>query len=273
MPAKTADPLLSVEGLCVEARSDARTFPILQDVSFDLHAGETLSIVGESGSGKSMTLRAVLGLLPPGIHLTSGRVDLDGNQLVGASERQLRSVRGGQIGMIFQDPMTALNPVMTIGEQIDETLKQHSRELDRAGRRKRIVELLDQVRLPNAASRLRQYPHEFSGGMRQRTMIAMAMANRPRVLLADEPTTALDVTVQAQILDLLKELQQETGAAIALITHDLGVVAEVADRAVVLYAGRIVESGPAQELFEAPVHPYLRGLLDSRPAKAVSSGA
>ncbi len=258
-------PVLSVRDLTCEFSTAGGTVRAVNGVSFDLAPGETLGVVGESGSGKSITMLAILGLLAANGRITGGSVTLDGVELVGASEKRLQSVRGREISMIFQDPMTALNPVMTIAAQIDESLKRHSRGLDRRGRQSRIIELLDQVRIPNAVRRARQYPHEFSGGMRQRAMIAMAMANRPRILLADEPTTALDVTVQAQILDLLHDVQVETGTALVMITHDLGVIAEVADRALVMYAGRVVETGTAAELFAEPRHPYTRGLLASRP--------
>ncbi|MFC7622849.1 ABC transporter ATP-binding protein [Microlunatus sp. GCM10028923] len=269
----TGQPVLRVEDLTTEFDTAGGTVRAVNGVGFAVAAGETLGVVGESGSGKSITLLSLLGLLPANGRVVSGSVRFGDLELIKASERRLQQVRGGGIGMIFQDPMTALNPVMTIAQQIDESLRRHSRGLGRRGRRARVVELLDQVGIPRAARRADQFPHEFSGGMRQRAMIAMAMANRPAVLLADEPTTALDVTVQAQILDLLQELQRETGTALVLITHDLGVIAEVADRAVVMYAGRVVEEGTVTQLFHDPRHPYSRGLLRSRPTLAAVAGA
>ncbi|MFW6598228.1 ABC transporter ATP-binding protein [Propionibacteriaceae bacterium Y2011] len=265
MSTSPSGPVLTVTGLTTEFETSDGIVQAVNDVSFAVHAGETLGVVGESGSGKSITMMSILGLLPPNGRIVAGSVEYGGRDLVTAPERHLQSIRGRDISIIFQDPMTALNPVMTIAQQIDESLRRHSRELDRKGRRARIIELLDQVRIPGSSRRADQYPHELSGGMRQRAMIAMAMANRPAVLLADEPTTALDVTVQAQILDLLHDLQSETGTALVLITHDLGVIAEVSDRAVVMYAGRVVESASVDELFTEPRHPYTRGLLDSRP--------
>jgi len=260
--------VLRVVDLVTEFATSGGTVKAVNGVSFEVGPGETLGVVGESGSGKSITMMSVLGLLASNGRVVSGEAWFGGRNLVGATERELQRVRGKGIGLIFQDPMTALNPVMTIAQQIDESLKRHNRGMDRRTRRARILELLDQVRIPRARQRADQYPHEFSGGMRQRAMIAMAMANNPRLLLADEPTTALDVTVQAQILDLLLQLQDDTGASLVLITHDLGVIAEVADRAIVMYAGRVVEQGTVADLFHRPSHPYTVGLLDSRPSLA-----
>lgn len=252
--------LLEVEGLTVAFGG----MPVVEDLSFTLDAGEVLGIVGESGSGKSMTALALMRLIPPPGRLAHGRVVFDGTDVATLSERAMQDLRGRAISMIFQEPMTSLNPVFTIGEQIMETLRVHER-IDRAAARRRTVELLELVEMPAAARRLDDYPHQLSGGMRQRVMIAIALACRPKVLVADEPTTALDVTIQAQILDLLRGLRRELGMAVILITHDLGVVAEFADRVMVMYAGRVVERAPAELLFERPLHPYTEGLLASIP--------
>src|SRR5215471_7204248 len=234
-------------------------------VSFQVMPGETLAIVGESGCGKSVTALSVLRLVPsPPGRIVSGAIRLDGRDLLALSEAEMRDVRGNDISMIFQEPMTSLNPVLTIGRQIAETLTLHQ-GLDRRAATRRAVEMLRLVHIPEPGRRIQQYPHELSGGMRQRVMIAMALACNPKLLIADEPTTALDVTIQAQILDLMRELKRRTGAAIVLITHDLGVVAEMAERVVVMYAGRKVEEAPVIELFARPRHPYTRGLLDSIP--------
>ena len=234
-------------------------------VSFTLAAGKTLGIVGESGCGKSLTALSVLRLLPrPYGRIGAGRVLLEGRDLVQVSDPEIREVRGRAVSMIFQEPMTSLNPVLNIGRQIAETVMVHE-GLPWQACTDRALEMLRQVRIPEPERRLHEYPHQLSGGMRQRVMIAMALACRPRVLLADEPTTALDVTIQAQILDLIRDLQRETGTAVLLITHDLGVVAEMADRVLVMYAGSKVEEGTAAEIFDAPTHPYTRGLLDSIP--------
>src|SRR5215210_3635104 len=234
-------------------------------VSFSVYPGETLAIVGESGCGKSVTSLSVLRLIasPPG-RIVSGQVVLEGRDLMTLSENEMRAIRGNAISMIFQEPMTSLNPVLTIGRQIGESLKVH-RGLSGREATRRAVDMLKLVNMPEAERRITQYPHELSGGMRQRVMIAMALACGPRLLIADEPTTALDVTIQAQILDLMKQLKEKTGAAIVLITHDLGVVAEMAQRVVVMYAGRKVEEAPAAALFERPRHPYTLGLLNSIP--------
>jgi len=234
-------------------------------VDFEVAAGETLAIVGESGCGKSMTALSLMRLIPdPPGRIVSGSIRLAGRDLLKISEEEMRSVRGNEISMIFQEPMTSLNPVMTIGKQISESLILH-RDMDRKAAMKRAVEMLDLVRIPEPAQRAKEYPHQLSGGMRQRAMIAMALACNPKVLIADEPTTALDVTIQAQILELIVELQREFSAAVILITHDLGVVAETAHRVIVMYAGRKVEEAVVGELFGRPLHPYTVGLMNSIP--------
>ena len=237
----------------------------VDNVDFQVAAGETLAIVGESGCGKSMTALSLMRLIPdPPGRIVSGTVKLGGRELLTLSEEEMRRVRGNEISMIFQEPMTSLNPVMTIGKQISEALILH-RDMDRKAALKRAVEMLDLVRIPEPAQRAKEYPHQLSGGMRQRAMIAMALACNPKVLIADEPTTALDVTIQAQILELIVELQREFSAAVILITHDLGVVAETARRVIVMYAGRKVEEADVGELFARPLHPYTVGLLASIP--------
>jgi peptide/nickel transport system ATP-binding protein len=234
-------------------------------VDFEVAAGETLAIVGESGCGKSMTALSLMRLIPdPPGRIVSGSIKLAGRDLLKISEEEMRDVRGNEISMIFQEPMTSLNPVMTIGKQISEALILH-RDMDRKQAMKRAIEMLDLVRIPEPAQRAKEYPHQLSGGMRQRAMIAMALACNPKVLIADEPTTALDVTIQAQILELIVELQREFSAAVILITHDLGVVAETAHRVIVMYAGRKVEEATVGELFATPLHPYTVGLMNSIP--------
>ena len=234
-------------------------------VDFEVAAGETLAIVGESGCGKSMTALSLMRLIPaPPGRIVSGSIKLAGRDLLKSSEEEMRDVRGNEISMIFQEPMTSLNPVMTIGKQISEALILH-RDMDRKAAMKRAIEMLDLVRIPEPAQRAKEYPHQLSGGMRQRAMIAMALACNPKVLIADEPTTALDVTIQAQILELIVELQREFSAAVLLITHDLGVVAETAHRVIVMYAGRKVEEATVGELFARPLHPYTVGLMNSIP--------
>ncbi len=258
-------PLLEVRDLRVEFDTHGGVVQAVRGVSFEAHRGRTLALVGESGCGKSVTVQAVMGLIPrPPGRITAGSVRLDGTELVGASEAVLGRVRGKRIGMIFQDPMTSLNPTMTVGRQITETLRRHEGLSDTQARA-RAVELLGQVRIPEARTRADQYPFQLSGGMRQRVMIALAIACNPELLIADEPTTALDVTIQAQVLTLLKDLQRERQLSIVLITHDLGVVARMADDVAVLYAGQVVESGPAERLFEAPAHPYTLGLRAALP--------
>ncbi|SDD02821.1 ABC transporter ATP-binding protein [Actinokineospora iranica] len=260
-----AAPLLEVDDLYVEFRTRDGVAKVLNGVSYRVEAGETLAVLGESGSGKSVTAQTVMGILdmPPG-HITGGAIRFHGENLLAATDRRRREVRGSGIAMIFQDALSALNPVFTVGFQIEEQLRIR-RGMSRKDARKRAVELLDLVKIPNAKGRVRQYPHEFSGGMRQRAMIAMSLALDPEMLIADEPTTALDVTVQAQIMDLLKEIQVERNMGLILITHDLGVVAEVADRIAVMYAGRIVEQSDARSLYRKPGHPYTLALLDSLP--------
>ncbi|MCF6470853.1 ABC transporter ATP-binding protein [Nonomuraea sp. MG754425] len=267
------DPLLEIADLVVEFATDGGLVRAVDGAGYTVAPGETLGVVGESGSGKSVTAMAALGLIRPPGRITSGRIVFDGADLRTASPRELRRLRGGRIAMIFQDPMTSFNPVLSIGAQVAEALRLHRPGLSRAGARERAAELLTLVGVPDARRRLRQYPHEFSGGMRQRALIAMAIANDPDLLIADEPTTALDVTVQAQVLDLIRLTRRETGAATVLITHDLGVVAELADRVVVMYAGRVVEHGPVAEIFGAPRHPYTRGLLASLPRLDDDAGA
>jgi len=258
-------PLLRVENLKTHFHTRDGIVRAVDGVSFDVMPGETLAIVGESGCGKSVTSMSILRLLPmPPARIAGGCIEFDGRNLLELSEPEMRKVRGNAISMIFQEPMTSLNPVLTVGRQIAEALVLH-RGMSRKDAMARAVEMLRKVHIPEAERRVTQYPHELSGGMRQRVMIAMALACGPRLLIADEPTTALDVTIQAQILELMRELHRETGAAIILITHDLGVVAEMAQRVVVMYAGRKVEEAPIEELFTSPRHPYTRGLLGSMP--------
>src|SRR5215207_10923399 len=238
--------------------------PAVRDISFEIGENETLAVVGESGSGKSITALSIMRLLSKRVARVSGEILFNGQDLLKLTDREMRAVRGNDIAMIFQEPMTSLNPVLTAGHQIVETLRCH-RDLDYAAAKAEAIALLDQVRIPEARSRFDYYPHQMSGGMRQRVMIALALACRPKLLIADEPTTALDVTVQAQILDLIKKLQRETGMAILLITHDLGVVAENADVVNVMYASRVVESATVEDLFDRPQHPYTEGLFKSVP--------
>ncbi|MDQ2968125.1 MAG: ABC transporter ATP-binding protein [Actinomycetota bacterium] len=256
--------LLSLEDLRVEFSTRRGTVHAVNGISFEIGRGETLGIVGESGCGKSVTSLAVLGLLARNGRVVSGRAMFGGKDLLQQSDRELRKIRGREIAMIFQDPMTSLNPVLTIGRQIREVLETHF-DMDRKAADKRAAELLDRVGIPSAHQRLRDYPHQFSGGMRQRAMIAMALACEPKLMIADEPTTALDVTIQAQILDLLRELVAEENAALILITHDLGVVAGMCERVNVMYAGMFMETGSAEQLFGSPRHPYTLGLLQSVP--------
>ncbi|MCC7273035.1 MAG: ABC transporter ATP-binding protein [Alphaproteobacteria bacterium] len=257
--------LLSVRDLTVQFLSEAGAVTAVDRVGFDVAAGEVLGIVGESGSGKSVTALSLLRLLPsPPARIAAGRAIFEGEDLLAMPAGGLRRVRGDRIAMIFQDPMTSLNPLLTIGGHVMEPLRLH-RGLDGEAARRRAVELLDRVRIPSAARRLGDYPHQISGGMRQRVMIAAALACEPRLLIADEPTTALDVTIQAQILAILDELRRENGMAMILITHDLGVIAESADRVAVMYAGRIVEEAPVGQLFARPRHPYTEGLMRSIP--------
>jgi peptide/nickel transport system ATP-binding protein len=257
------DVVLEVDGLTVGFPTDDGLVQAVRGVSYQLRRGEVLGIVGESGSGKSVTSMAVMGLLP-GSARVSGSVRFGGQELLGATDAELTKIRGRRIAMIFQDPMTSLNPVYTVGYQIAEAVRAHH-DVSKAAALKRAAELLEIVRIPNAIARLSSYPHELSGGMRQRVVIAIAMANDPDVIIADEPTTALDVTVQAQILDALDTAREETGAAMVLITHDLGVIAGRADRVLVMYAGKLVESGSAEDVFYTPRMPYTLGLLGSLP--------
>ena len=258
-----SESILQIRDLTVTFATPLGPLVAVRGVDLDVGAGELVAVVGESGSGKSVSFLAAMGLLPS-TATVQGSVMLDGVQLVGASARQMRSVRGRLLSMIFQDPLSALNPVHRIGAQISEMLRAHQKMSERAARA-RAVELLEVVGIPQPGDRAMQYPHEFSGGMRQRVVIAMAIANSPKVLIADEPTTALDVTVQAQILEVIQKVQKQFGTAVVLITHDLGVVARVCDRVNVMYAGRFVERAAVSDLFDAPTHPYTRGLLASLP--------
>ena len=260
------DPVLEVSNLTVDFHTPEGVVHAVDDVSWKLYPGETLGIVGESGSGKSVSVMSLLRLIPsPPGRIVSGQVRFNGEDLLKVSKRRLRQLRGKDIAMVFQDPMTSLNPVFTVGWQISEALRVHNSALDSEEAKKRAVALLDAVGVPQPDIRFGQYPYEFSGGMRQRAMIAMAIANGPRVLIADEPTTALDVTIQAQVLDVLKAAQRETGAATILITHDLGLIAEMADRVIVMYGGRIVEVADVRTIFHHPRHPYTFGLMASLP--------
>ncbi|MEV3884924.1 ABC transporter ATP-binding protein [Actinospica acidiphila] len=257
--------LLEVRDLHVEFRTRDGVAKAVNGVTYGVDEGETLAVLGESGSGKSVTAQAVMGILdtPPG-RITGGEVVFQGRDLLKLKEEERRRIRGAEMAMIFQDALSALNPVLTVGDQLAEMFTVH-RGMSRKDARAKAVELMDRVRIPAARERVRQYPHQFSGGMRQRIMIAMAIALEPALIIADEPTTALDVTVQAQVMELLAELQREYRMGLILITHDLGVVADVADRIAVMYAGRIVESARVHEIYKAPAHPYTRGLLDSIP--------
>jgi oligopeptide/dipeptide ABC transporter ATP-binding protein len=258
------DLLLSVERLTTGFDLSGGFVPAVIDVSFGLRQGETLCLVGESGSGKSITALSIMRLVQPPGRIAAGRILFRGRDLLAAPEREMQSVRGAEIGLIFQEPMTALNPVFTIGTQIEETLRVHGRASRRDAREK-AIELLAAVSVPEPERRVRDYPHQLSGGLRQRALIAIALACDPALLIADEPTTALDVTIQAQVLDLLRDLQKRLGLALLLITHDLGVVAQMADRVGVMYAGRIVEEAPVDALFADPKHPYTQGLMASMP--------
>ena len=258
------EPLLSVENLQTHFRTPDGVNRAVDGVSFHVNAGETVAIVGESGCGKSVTSMSILRLIPEPPGKIAGAIKFEGRDLLKLSDKEMRKIRGNSISMIFQEPMTSLNPVLTVGRQIGETLRLHQ-GMSAADAEKKAIEMLELVGIPEPARRVREYPHQLSGGMRQRVMIAIALACNPKLLIADEPTTALDVTIQAQILDLMRDLKRRVGAAIVLITHDLGVVAEVAERVVVMYAGRKVEEAPVRELFASPRHPYTRGLLGSVP--------
>lgn len=258
--------ILTIEELCCGFHTEGGYQRVVDRMSFHVAAGETLGLVGESGCGKTVSALAVMGLLPrPAGVVESGRILLGEQDLTAAGDEVMRATRGRRIGMIFQEPMTALNPVHTVGKQVIETLRLYEPRADKAALAKRAVELLEQVGIPAPAQRMNDYPHQLSGGMRQRVMIAIALAGQPDVLIADEPTTALDVTVQAQILELLRSLQHERGMALIFITHDLGVVAELCDRVLVMYAGRIAERARVEHLFAAPRHPYTQGLIKSVP--------
>ncbi len=266
----SAEPILAVENLSIRFRG--HPVDLIDDVSFSIPAGKTLCLVGESGCGKSVTSLAVMGLLPKrSASVTAGSVRFRGTDLLAMPKSEIEDLRGNSMAMIFQEPMTSLNPVFTVGDQVAEVVRRHHQCSVREAR-DRALEMFRRVRMPAAEKRLTDYPHQLSGGMRQRVMIAMALANDPALLIADEPTTALDVTIQAQILDLMRELQDETGTALLMITHDLGVVAEIADEVSVMYAGRIVESGPVSQVFNAPQHPYTLGLMGSMPAIAGRQG-
>src|SRR6478609_827320 len=257
--------MIQIKNLHVQFSTYGGRVQAVRGVSFDLHKGETLAIVGESGCGKSVTSQSIMRLIPtPPGRITSGSILFKGQDLTKLSEKKMRDIRGADISMIFQDPMTALNPTLRVGEQIAENIMQHE-NISKEKAKEKAFEMLELVGIPNPKERLKQYPHEFSGGMRQRIVIAMALVCNPEVLIADEPTTALDVTIQAQILELFKDIQQKTDVSIVLITHDLGVVAQVADRVAVMYAGKIVEIGTRRDIFYTPQHPYTKGLLRSVP--------
>lgn len=262
---RSSEPLLQVQDLQVTFKTDLADVRAVRGVSFDVYPGETVGIVGESGSGKSVTNLALMGLVPkPPGRIDGGQVWYDGQNLLELDDQAMQSVRGRKIAMIFQDPMTALNPLMTVGQQLTEMTRLHL-GLSKSAANDQAAEMLELVGISNAKKRLRDYPHQFSGGMRQRVMIAMALSCQPDLLIADEPTTALDVTIQAQILELLRDLQEKRGTSIIMITHDLGVVAEVCDRVLVMYAGQVVEKADVKELFASPQHPYTKGLLRSLP--------
>jgi oligopeptide/dipeptide ABC transporter ATP-binding protein len=260
------EPLLSIRELAVEFKTDDGIVHAVDGISYDVFPGETLGIVGESGSGKSVSTMALLGLIPtPPGRIASGTAMFKGKDLLKMKREELRRFRGDEVAMVFQDPMTSLNPVLKVGYQLGEAIKTHYPKEPDDKVRSRVVDLLRLVGVPNPDVRVNQYPHEFSGGMRQRAMIAMSIANSPSLLIADEPTTALDVTIQAQVLEVLKTVQEETSAATILITHDLGIVAEMCERVIVMYAGRIVEAGDVHTIFRSPRHPYTIGLMDSLP--------
>jgi oligopeptide/dipeptide ABC transporter ATP-binding protein len=267
------DPILRIRDLSIAFRGRSSDVHAVNGVDLDLFPGEVLGLVGESGSGKSVTARAIMRLvpMPPG-RLVSGSIILDGQELTSLPERAMEDLRGGKISMIFQDPMTFLNPLYTAGDQVAEAIRRHQ-HLNRHDARTEAIRLLRQVGIPSPESRYNAYPHQLSGGLRQRVMIAMALSSRPAVLIADEPTTALDVTIQAQILALLRELQQETGMSVLLISHDLGVIAEMCDRVAVMYGGQIVEEAPVLELFDSPQHPYTVGLMNAIPRPELPSVA
>jgi len=265
--------ILEVKDLAISFKTYGGEVQAIRGVNFHLNKGETLAIVGESGSGKSVTSQAIMRLIPmPPGYFKRGEILFDGQDIVKKTEKQMQTIRGKDISMIFQDPMTSLNPTMKVGKQITEVLFKHE-QISKEAAEKRAIELLELVGIPMPEKRIKQYPHEFSGGMRQRVVIAMALAADPKLLIADEPTTALDVTIQAQILELMKEIQQKVETSIIFITHDLGVVANVADRVAVMYAGQIVETGTVDEIFYNPKHPYTWGLLASMPSLDTDGGA
>ena len=257
--------LLEVKNLSTSFFTKYGEIKAVNNVSFDLDEGEVLAIVGESGSGKSVTAFSIMQLIAKGGRIVNGEIHFNGQEITKLTEKEMTKIRGKEISMIFQDPMTCLNPVFTIGDQMEEVLKLHFKELGKAERKQRCLEMLDKVGIPNAKERLKQYPHELSGGMRQRVMIAISLLCSPKLLIADEPTTALDVTIQAQIIDLLKELKEEYNTAIIIITHDLGVVANIADKVNVMYSGEIVETADIRNLYYNPSHPYTWGLLKALP--------
>jgi oligopeptide/dipeptide ABC transporter ATP-binding protein len=261
------EPLLSVRELSTHFFTPGGAVKAVDEVSFDVPAGKTVALVGESGCGKTVTAYSLLRLVPPPGRIVGGEIVFEGRDLLRLSEREMRALRGDRIAMVFQEPMTSLNPVFTVGEQIAESIRVH-RGAGRRAARAQAIELLSRVRMPSPEARVDEYPHQLSGGMRQRVMIAMALACDPRLLIADEPTTALDVTIQAQILQLLRDLQAETGMSVLFITHDFGIVAETADEVVVMYAARVVERAGVRELFSRPLHPYTLGLFASLPALA-----
>jgi peptide/nickel transport system ATP-binding protein len=261
---RNMEPLLSVENLRVEFPTRRGTLVAVDDISFHIDEGEVLGVVGESGAGKSLTGAAIIGLLEPPGRVARGQIVFNGKRIDNLSYEQMRRLRGAQIAMIFQDPLTSLNPLYTIGKQLTETIRTHA-SVDERGALARAIELLNEVGIPGAERRVGQFPHQFSGGMRQRVVIALALAANPRLIIADEPTTALDVSIQAQIISLLKRLCREHGTAVMLITHDMGVIAETADRVAVMYAGRIVEVGPVENVIKRAQHPYTHGLMGSIP--------
>lgn len=260
-----ANRILDVKNLKIDFHTYAGEVKAIRDVSFHLDEGETLAIVGESGSGKSVTTRSIIGLLAKNSQIMGGQILFHGKDLLKISEKEWQQIRGNQIAMIFQDPMTSLNPTMKIGKQIEEMLKEHRKDMSKADRKARAIELLSLVGISNPEARYDQYPHQLSGGMRQRVVIAIALACDPKVLIADEPTTALDVTIQAQILDLMRDLQKKIKTSIIIITHNLGVVANIADRVAVMYGGKLVETGDVADIFHNPCHEYTKGLLRSIP--------
>ena len=257
--------ILEVSNLTIHIKTHKGIVQAVRDVNFYLNEQETLAVVGESGSGKSITMKGIMGILPKNGKVTEGTVMYNGKDLTKYTEREMQTIRGSEIAMVFQDPMTSLNPTMRIGKQIEEMLKAHKKDMTAEQRKARAIELLSLVGISNPEERYKQYPHQLSGGMRQRVVIAIALACDPKVLIADEPTTALDVTIQAQILDLMNQLKKETGTSILFITHDLGVVAEVCDDVAVMYCGRVVERGDVKTIFANPSHPYTKGLLGSIP--------